>query len=155
MYPCNVFCLPYPVEHNLCDRHPTRYREYAAAKSLQSCLTLCDPIDGSLPGSPIPGIFQARVLEWGAIAFSDREYSGTQSRYGPYTNEIYHPVEKAWRRHVSKCLKTKARRWNREITWANICIFLVLCLFACLFVLLCWMIAGYQFPDQVSNLCLL
>ena len=43
----------------------------AAAKSLQSCLTLCDPIDGSPPGSPIHGIFQARVLEWGAIAFSD------------------------------------------------------------------------------------
>ena len=43
----------------------------AAAKSLQSCLTLCDPIDGSPPGSPVPGIFQARVLEWGAIAFSD------------------------------------------------------------------------------------
>ena len=42
----------------------------AAAKSLQSCLTLCDPIDGSPPGSPIPGILQARVLEWGAIAFS-------------------------------------------------------------------------------------
>ena len=42
----------------------------AAAKSLQSCLTLCDPIDGSPPGSPIHGIFQARVLEWVAIAFS-------------------------------------------------------------------------------------
>ena len=42
----------------------------AAAKSLQSCPTLCDPIDGSPPGSPIPGILQARVLEWGAIAFS-------------------------------------------------------------------------------------
>ena len=42
----------------------------AAAKSLQSCPTLCDPIDGSPPGSPVPGIFQARVLEWGAIAFS-------------------------------------------------------------------------------------
>ena len=36
----------------------------AAAKSLQSCLTLCDPIDGSSPGSPIPGILQARTLEW-------------------------------------------------------------------------------------------
>ena len=42
----------------------------AAAKSLQSCPTLCEPIDGSLPGSSTPGIFQARVLEWGAIAFS-------------------------------------------------------------------------------------
>ena len=42
----------------------------AAAKSLQSCPTLCNPIDGSPPGSPIPGILQARVLEWVAIAFS-------------------------------------------------------------------------------------
>ena len=41
----------------------------AAAKSLQSCLTLCDPIDGSLPGSPVPGILQARTLEWVAISF--------------------------------------------------------------------------------------
>ena len=42
----------------------------AAAKSLQSCLTLCDSIDSSPTGSPIPGIFQARTLEWVAIAFS-------------------------------------------------------------------------------------
>ena len=41
-----------------------------AAKSLQSYSTLCDPIDGSPPGSSVHGIFQARVLEWGAIAFS-------------------------------------------------------------------------------------
>ena len=40
----------------------------AAAKSLQSCLTLCDPVDGSPPGSPIPGILQARILEWVAIS---------------------------------------------------------------------------------------
>ena len=43
----------------------------AAAKSLQSCPTLCDPMDCSLPDSSIHGIFQARVLEWGAIAFSN------------------------------------------------------------------------------------
>ena len=43
----------------------------AAAKSLQSCLTLCDPIDGSPPGSPIPGILQARTLEWVGISFSN------------------------------------------------------------------------------------
>ena len=41
------------------------------AKSLQSCPTLCDPIDGSLPGSPVPGILQARTLEWVAISFSN------------------------------------------------------------------------------------
>ena len=43
----------------------------AAAKSLQSCLTLCDPIDGLPPGSSIPGILQARTLEWVAISFSN------------------------------------------------------------------------------------
>ena len=43
----------------------------AAAKSLQLCLTLCDPRDGSPPGSAIPGILQARTLEWIAISFSN------------------------------------------------------------------------------------
>ena len=43
----------------------------AAAKSLQSCPTLCDPIDGSPPGSPVPEILQARTLEWDAISFSN------------------------------------------------------------------------------------
>ena len=43
----------------------------AAAKSLQSCPTLCDPIDGSPPGSPVPGILQAITLEWVAISFSN------------------------------------------------------------------------------------
>ena len=52
--------------HQRLDGHAT-----AAAKSLQSCLTLCDPIDGSPPGSPIPGILQARILQWVAISFSN------------------------------------------------------------------------------------
>ena len=43
----------------------------AAAKSLQSCPTLCNPIDGSPPGSPFPGVLQARTLEWVAISFSN------------------------------------------------------------------------------------
>ena len=51
--------LPYFLSHTA-----------AAAKSLQSCPTLCDPMDCSLPGSSVPGIFQAGVLEWGASAFS-------------------------------------------------------------------------------------
>ena len=46
----------------------------AAAKSLQSCPTLCDPIDGSPPGSAIPGILRARTLEWVAISFSNELY---------------------------------------------------------------------------------
>ena len=57
-------------------KHTPRYSEEpqgmtAAAASLQSCPTLCDPIDGSPPGSPIPGILQARTLEWVAISFSN------------------------------------------------------------------------------------
>ena len=48
----------------------TIYIAAAAAKLLQSCPALCDPIDGSPPGSPIPGILQARTLEWVAISFS-------------------------------------------------------------------------------------
>ena len=49
----------------------------AAAKSLQSCPTLCDPTDGSPPGSPIPGILQARTLEWVAISFSSAGDKGS------------------------------------------------------------------------------
>ena len=47
------------------------YAAAAAAKSLQSCPTLCDPTEGSPPGSPVPGILQARTLEWVAISFSN------------------------------------------------------------------------------------
>ena len=53
-------------------KHPkTAAAAAAAAKSLQLCLTLWDPRDGSPPGSPVPGILQARTLEWVAISFSN------------------------------------------------------------------------------------
>ena len=52
---------------------PLGRKAAAAVKSLQSCPTLCNPIDGSLPGSPVPGILQARTLEWVAISFSRRD----------------------------------------------------------------------------------
>ena len=51
-------------------RYDTEGFAAAAAKLLQSCLTLCNPIDGSPPGSPVTGILQARTLEWVAISFS-------------------------------------------------------------------------------------
>ena len=51
--------------------HPEYISLAAAAKSLQSCPTLCDPIDGSPPGSPVPGILQTRTMEWVAISFSN------------------------------------------------------------------------------------
>ena len=80
-----VLALRLKVYHRLfwvCISQPPRLQEpipyhksllniYAAAKSLQSCPTLCDPIDGSPPGSPVPGILQARTLEWVAISFSN------------------------------------------------------------------------------------
>ena len=53
------------------EQHWHIYTAAAAAKSLQSYPTLCDPIDGSPPGSPVPGILQARTLEWVAISFSN------------------------------------------------------------------------------------
>ena len=52
----------------------------AAAKSLQSCLILCDPIDGSPQGFPIPGILQARTLEWVAISFSKNPAAATAAK---------------------------------------------------------------------------
>ena len=54
-----------------CVKYQIHAAAAAAAKSLQSCPTLCDPIDGSPPGSPVPGILQARALERVAISFSN------------------------------------------------------------------------------------
>ena len=64
------------------------------AKSLQSCLTLCNPIDGSPPGSPIPGILQARTLEWVAVSFSN-----------------------AWKRKVK--VKLLSRVWPPATPWTE------------------------------------
>jgi len=56
----------FPFHHQFLEKS---YAAAAAAKSLQSCPTLCDPIDGSPLGSSVPGILQARILEWVAISF--------------------------------------------------------------------------------------
>ena len=78
-----LWYLSYPVQMLPCDilshqtlRAEIKFQEMkvmytATAKSLQSCPNLCGPIDGSPPGSPIPGIFQARTLEWVAMSFSN------------------------------------------------------------------------------------
>ena len=58
-------------ESHTTERQSTHPAAAAAAKSLQPCQTLCDPIDGSPPGSPVPGILQARTLDWVAISFSN------------------------------------------------------------------------------------
>ena len=59
------------THHSCSSRTIWDWLKVAAAKSLQSCPTLCDPIDSSPPGSPVPGILQARTLEWVAISFSN------------------------------------------------------------------------------------
>ena len=60
------------IKHEVLMQHGWTWKDNAAtAKSLQLCPTLCDPIDGSPPGSPVPGILQARTLEWVAISFSN------------------------------------------------------------------------------------
>ena len=69
---CLVKAMVSPVVMYGC-KNWTIKKAASAAKSLQSCPTLCDPIDGSPPGSPIPGILQARTLERVAISFSDKE----------------------------------------------------------------------------------
>ena len=65
----------YPTAHALQQERPLQWEApaaaAAAAKSLQSCPSLCNPIGGSPPGSPVPGILQARTLEWVAISFSN------------------------------------------------------------------------------------
>ena len=67
----NVVKCTYVEFEVLCKTHKIRHAAAAAAKSLQSCLTLSNPIDGSPPGSPVPAILQARTLEWVAISFSN------------------------------------------------------------------------------------
>jgi len=66
--------IPFLQQITLCTTQ-VNFREIApaaaAAKLLQSCPTLCDPIDGSPPGSPVPGILQAKTPEWVAISFSN------------------------------------------------------------------------------------
>ena len=85
----------------------------ATAKSLQSCPTLCDPIDGSLPGSPVPGILQARTLEWVAISFSNawkwkvkvKSLSHVQPSVTPWTAAFQAPLSMGFSRqeHWSGC----------------------------------------------------
>ena len=82
-----LYKVPYFPPHIF--SHNNLYTPAAAAKSLQSCPTLCDPIDGSPPGSSVHGIFQARVLEWGAIAFSRPIYWKIVKSSGPATAYLF------------------------------------------------------------------
>ena len=104
----------------------------AAAKLLQSCLTLCDHIDGSPPGSPIPGILQARTLEWVAISFSSagkwkvkvKSMSRVQLLVTPWTTAQQAPPSMGFSRQEywsgvplpSPCFTLEDWYWN-ILTW--------------------------------------
>ena len=80
----------------------------AAAESLQSCPTLCDPIDGSPPGSPIPGILQARTLEWVAFIPSKELKAAIQTDiYLHVFTAAFSTIAKIWKQ--CKCLSTDGR----------------------------------------------
>ena len=70
-----------------CGTHLLKPQSTSAAKSLQSSPTLCDPMDCSLPGSSVHGILQARVLEWGAIAFSESTSRDLKKKVMPSNNK--------------------------------------------------------------------
>ena len=85
----------------------------AAANSLQSCPTLCNPIDGSPPGSPVPGILQARTLEWGAISFLTQKIKHTK-KIRQKTYHIYKKIFGKFPMHtnVVKGLRNHAgKKW--------------------------------------------
>ena len=101
------------------------YDQPAAAKSLQFCLTLCDPIDGSPPGSPIPGILQARILEWVAID-QPRQHIKKQRHYfankGPSSQSYVFQVVMyecgSWTIKKAKCRRIDAFElwcWRRPL----------------------------------------
>ena len=80
---------------------------YVAAKSLQACPTLCDPIDGSPPGSPAPGILQARTLEWVAISFSNIYVNIQYSPGGGHSSPLQYsclenPMDKGFSPSIAK-----------------------------------------------------
>ena len=111
----------------------------AAAKSLQSCPTLCDPIDGSPPGSPVPGILQPRTLEWVAISFSNawkwkvkvKSCSSARLLAAPWTAAYQAPPSMGFSRQEywsgvplrSPFLPTRSRQ-KRHISswWTHLCI---------------------------------
>ena len=87
-----VGCIIHSFCYSFLFSNGARISSAAAAKSLQSCPTLCDPIDGSPPGSPIPGILQAGVLEWGAIPFSENLLREFQKQL-PF---LLRPISVSW-----------------------------------------------------------
>ena len=89
LVPCpGIEPRPPPLEAQSLTTGPPRQSPAAAAKSLQSCPTLCDPIDGSPPGSSVHGILQARILEWVAISFSNLVAKSRLTLWNPMDHSL-------------------------------------------------------------------
>ena len=99
-----------------------------AAKSLQSCLTLCDPIDGSPPGSPVPGILQARTLEWVAISFSNawkwkvkvKSLSHVWPLATPWNAAYQAPVHGSFQARVLEWVAISFSTWEAQIAFKQV-----------------------------------
>ena len=113
------------------DHRPQKHHAaVAAAKSLQSCPTLCDPVDGSPPGSPVPGILQARTLEWVAVSFSNAwkwkvkvKLLGHVGLFtAPWTAAYQAPPSMGFSKH-HRCLQIiyLSPKGKKETSWRNQC----------------------------------
>ena len=92
----------------------------AAAKSHQSCPTLCVPIDRSPPGSSVPGIFQARVLEWGAIAFSDE--TTWENLKEERLSRIFEVLKAcSWEHLFSSKMRKQFGNWKKDVFYFILC----------------------------------
>ena len=106
----------------------------AAAKSLQSCPTLCDPIDGSPPGFPVPGILQARTLEWVAISFSNARKWKVKVKSLSCVRLLATPWIAAYQAPLTVFHKIAPNLFQRCAAWA---IYWRLCVCACVCVCVC------------------
>ena len=88
----------------------------AAAKSLQSCPTLCDPMDSSPPGSSVPGILQARTLKWVAVSFSN---AWAQTVYNPPAMQEIQVRSLDWEDPLEKGIATHSRTLAWRIPWTE------------------------------------
>jgi len=115
------------IKNKIPRRNLSRRWAAAAAKSLQSCPTLCDPIDGSPLGSPVPGILQARILEWVAISFSNawrwkvkvKSLSPIRLWVTPWTAAYRAPPSMGFSRqeYWSGVPMPSPRRWAKPLTF--------------------------------------
>ena len=126
------------------------YYAATAAKSLQSCPTLCDPIDGSPPGSPVPGILQTRTLEWFAISFSNawkwkvkgKSFSCVRLLATPWTAAYQAPLSMGF---------SRPKYWS-GVPLSSSCAWIIASCLTKLFPVICSFNLAYPFPSVVKQM---